>query len=128
MERWPLCSIGNALWRGRLRYRIATVAQCVGPVLSPILFALVQQLQKETAEFVKRSTQWVALVGTFNQSLKYVCVALGLVEKANSLFFLDANCIGREIGDIENWSRTIESDMAEITTMLTTVHARASPQ
>ncbi len=45
------------------------------------------KLQQETAEFAKRSQQWVALVSSFNASLK-------------------------EIGDVENWSRTIEADMA----------------
>jgi phage shock protein A len=55
--------------------------------------AEVSKLQQETAEFVKRSQQWVALVGSFNASLK-------------------------EIGDVENWSRTIEADMADVTARL----------
>ena len=53
----------------------------------------VGRLQQETAEFVKRSQQWVALVSSFNASLK-------------------------EIGDVENWSRAIEADMADVTARL----------
>lgn len=61
------------------------------------LEAEIKALQVETAEFVKRSSQWVALVSHFNASLK-------------------------EIGDVENWSRSIEADMNDICTKLEYVH------
>ena len=43
--------------------------------------------------------QWVALVSSFNASLKL-------------------------IGDVENWSRTIENDMNEVTARLEQLHAQ----
>jgi small-conductance mechanosensitive channel len=61
------------------------------------------KLQAETAEFVKRSQQWVALVSSFNTSLK-------------------------EIGDVENWSRTIESDMNDVAARLEQLHAQRVPK
>ena len=57
----------------------------------------ISKLQSETAEFVKRSQQWVALVSSFNASLK-------------------------EIGDVENWSRTIENDMNDVAARLEQLH------
>ncbi len=59
----------------------------------------IAKLQAETAEFVKRSQQWVSLVSGFNTSIK-------------------------EIGDVENWSRTIESDMNDVATRLEQLHAQ----
>ncbi|EDV27177.1 uncharacterized protein TRIADDRAFT_54870 [Trichoplax adhaerens] len=45
-----------------------------------------KQLQIHTAEYSKVASQWMGLVDGFNQSLK-------------------------EIGDVENWAKTIENDM-----------------
>eukprot|EP00118_Oscarella_pearsei_P000563 m.5257 g.5257 ORF g.5257 m.5257 type:complete len:127 (+) comp12627_c0_seq1:59-439(+) len=46
-------------------------------------------LQVHATKFVRQTHQWLAMVQGFNQSLK-------------------------ELGDVENWARTIESDMQEI--------------
>ena len=61
------------------------------------LEAEIKALQTETSKFVKRANQWVTLVAQFNASLK-------------------------EIGDIENWSREIEKDMADVVGKLETIH------
>jgi len=55
------------------------------------------QLQMQTERFSKQTTQWLQLVEAFNQSLK-------------------------ELGDIENWSRTIELDMRQIAANIEYVH------
>ncbi|PRP78739.1 GCN5-like 1 domain-containing protein [Planoprotostelium fungivorum] len=48
-----------------------------------------RNLQVQTQRFSKQSAQWLSLVNNFNESLK-------------------------EIGDIENWGKTIENDMTSI--------------
>lgn len=50
-------------------------------------------LQANAAHFAKQTTQWLKLVEEFNQSLK-------------------------EIGDVENWARSIETDMRTISSAL----------
>jgi hypothetical protein len=55
------------------------------------------QLQNQTERFTKQTAQWIQLIDNFNQSLK-------------------------EIGDIENWARTIETDMRTIAGALEYVH------
>ncbi|XP_073470115.1 biogenesis of lysosome-related organelles complex 1 subunit 1 isoform X1 [Aquarana catesbeiana] len=53
----------------------------------------VKTLQIQAAQFAKQTTQWIGLVENFNQALK-------------------------EIGDVENWARSIEKDMRIIATAL----------
>ncbi|XP_035899896.1 biogenesis of lysosome-related organelles complex 1 subunit 1 [Anopheles stephensi] len=57
------------------------------------LDAEAKQLHVGATNFAKQTTQWLALIENFNGSLK-------------------------EIGDVENWAKTIENDMNVITTAL----------
>uniref|UniRef100_A0A8B9RZ99 Biogenesis of lysosome-related organelles complex 1 subunit 1 n=1 Tax=Accipiter nisus TaxID=211598 RepID=A0A8B9RZ99_9AVES len=53
----------------------------------------VKTLQVQAAQFAKQTGQWITMVENFNQALK-------------------------EIGDVENWARSIEMDMRTIATAL----------
>ncbi|XP_038234719.1 biogenesis of lysosome-related organelles complex 1 subunit 1 isoform X1 [Dermochelys coriacea] len=53
----------------------------------------VKTLQIQAAQFAKQTGQWINMVENFNQALK-------------------------EIGDVENWARSIELDMRTIATAL----------
>ncbi|CAF0706868.1 unnamed protein product [Brachionus calyciflorus] len=53
--------------------------------------AKIKQLNQNTTQFVKQSNQWISLLENFNTALK-------------------------ELGDVENWSKKIESDMRIINT------------
>ncbi|KAK3536507.1 hypothetical protein QTP86_013827 [Hemibagrus guttatus] len=57
----------------------------------------VKTLQVQAAQFAKQTSQWISMVENFNQALK-------------------------EIGDVENWARSIEMDMRTIATALEYVH------
>ncbi|KTF93198.1 hypothetical protein cypCar_00011228, partial [Cyprinus carpio] len=57
----------------------------------------VKTLQVQASQFAKQTAQWINMVENFNQALK-------------------------EIGDVENWARSIEMDMRTITTALEYVH------
>lgn len=58
--------------------------------------AKVKQLNQNTTQFVKQSQQWIHLLENFNTALK-------------------------ELGDVENWSKKIETDMHIINTTLNSV-------
>lgn len=51
----------------------------------------------QASQFSKQTAQWISMVEGFNQALK-------------------------EIGDVENWARSIEMDMRTIATALEYVH------
>lgn len=57
------------------------------------LDAEAKQLHQSAIVFSKQTSQWLALIDNFNSALK-------------------------ELGDVENWTRTIENDMRNITTTL----------
>ncbi|KAJ8024986.1 Biogenesis of lysosome-related organelles complex 1 subunit 1 [Holothuria leucospilota] len=57
------------------------------------LDAEAKQLQANAALFAKQSMQWLQLIENFNQALK-------------------------ELGDVENWSKSLESDMQTIASAL----------
>ncbi|XP_071495573.1 biogenesis of lysosome-related organelles complex 1 subunit 1-like [Diadema antillarum] len=57
------------------------------------LDAETKQLQANAAQFAKQSQQWLSLVENFNQALK-------------------------ELGHVENWARSIETDMQTIASAL----------
>ncbi|NXN54281.1 BL1S1 protein, partial [Rynchops niger] len=57
----------------------------------------VKTLQVQAAQFAKQTGQWITMVENFNQALK-------------------------EIGDVENWARSIELDMRTIATALEYVY------
>uniref|UniRef100_A0AAQ4NN25 Biogenesis of lysosome-related organelles complex 1 subunit 1 n=1 Tax=Gasterosteus aculeatus aculeatus TaxID=481459 RepID=A0AAQ4NN25_GASAC len=57
----------------------------------------VKTLQVQASQFSKQTSQWISMVEGFNQALK-------------------------EIGDVENWARSIEMDMRTIATALEYVH------
>jgi len=58
--------------------------------------AKVKQLNQNSTQFVKQSQQWIHLLENFNTALK-------------------------ELGDVENWSKKIETDMQIINTTLNSV-------
>eukprot|EP01102_Stenamoeba_stenopodia_P014351 TRINITY_DN474_c0_g8_i1.p1 TRINITY_DN474_c0_g8~~TRINITY_DN474_c0_g8_i1.p1 ORF type:complete len:146 (+),score=38.44 TRINITY_DN474_c0_g8_i1:33-440(+) len=60
-----------------------------------------QTLLTESARFSKQTARWLSLLDNFNNSLK-------------------------EIGDIENWARIIETDMLAISQTLETIHQTTS--
>ena len=62
-----------------------------------------KQLQAHVTKLTKQTTQWVALVENFNQALK-------------------------ELGDVENWARTIETDMTTIASALEYAYKGKSEQ
>lgn len=57
------------------------------------LDAEAKQLHQSAIVFSKQTSQWLSLIDNFNSALK-------------------------ELGDVENWTRTIENDMCNITTTL----------
>ncbi|XP_050543566.1 biogenesis of lysosome-related organelles complex 1 subunit 1 [Daktulosphaira vitifoliae] len=57
------------------------------------LDAEAKQLHQSAILFSKQTSQWLTLIDSFNSALK-------------------------ELGDVENWTRTIENDMHNITTTL----------
>ncbi|XP_062484153.1 biogenesis of lysosome-related organelles complex 1 subunit 1-like [Pezoporus occidentalis] len=57
----------------------------------------VKTLQVQEAQFAKQTGQWITMVENFNQALK-------------------------EIGDVENWVRSVEMDMRTIATTLEYVY------
>uniref|UniRef100_A0A8D2NWZ3 Biogenesis of lysosome-related organelles complex 1 subunit 1 n=3 Tax=Passeriformes TaxID=9126 RepID=A0A8D2NWZ3_ZOSLA len=57
----------------------------------------VKTLQVQAAQFARQTGHWIAMVENFNQALK-------------------------EIGDVENWARSIELDMRTIATALEYVY------
>ncbi|KAF6119712.1 hypothetical protein HJG60_010152 [Phyllostomus discolor] len=59
----------------------------------------VKTLQVQAAQFAKQTGQWIGMVENFNQALK-------------------------EIGDVENWARSIELDMRTIATALDFLQGR----
>jgi len=56
--------------------------------------AKIKHLNQNTSQFIKQSQQWIHLLENFNSTLK-------------------------ELGDVENWSRKIETDMKIINSTLT---------
>eukprot|EP00026_Physarum_polycephalum_P019749 Phypoly_transcript_21910.p1 GENE.Phypoly_transcript_21910~~Phypoly_transcript_21910.p1 ORF type:complete len:147 (+),score=32.71 Phypoly_transcript_21910:133-573(+) len=59
-------------------------------------------LQSQSTRFTKQTTQWVTLIDNFNQALK-------------------------ELGDLENWAKTIEADMNGIAAALEYVYKQNNP-
>ncbi|XP_076361443.1 biogenesis of lysosome-related organelles complex 1 subunit 1 [Tachypleus tridentatus] len=57
------------------------------------LDAEAKQLHMNATQFAKQTTQWLQLVDNFNQSLK-------------------------ELGDVENWAKSMEADMRTISSAL----------
>ncbi|XP_025903151.1 biogenesis of lysosome-related organelles complex 1 subunit 1 [Nothoprocta perdicaria] len=53
----------------------------------------VRTLQAQAAQFARQTAQWIAMVESFNQALK-------------------------EIGDVENWARSMELDMRSVAAAL----------
>lgn len=62
-----------------------------------------KQLHTSTANFSKQTQQWLHLVEGFNSALK-------------------------EIGDVENWAKSIEGDVRTISTALEIVYKNSQEQ
>lgn len=98
-------------WTERRRREAITAATCLTEALVDHLNVGVAQayvnqrkldhevktLQVQASQFSKQTAQWISMVEGFNQALK-------------------------EIGDVENWARSIEMDMRTIATALEYVH------
>ncbi|RNA08898.1 biogenesis of lysosome-related organelles complex 1 subunit 1 [Brachionus plicatilis] len=65
--------------------------------------AKIKQLNQNTSIFIKQSNQWIQLLENFNTALK-------------------------ELGDVENWSKKIESDMKIINNTLNDIVKEDNPQ
>ena len=52
-----------------------------------------KQLQAHVSRLTRQTSQWISMIENFNQSLK-------------------------ELGDVENWARTIETDMMTVASAL----------
>jgi biogenesis of lysosome-related organelles complex 1 subunit 1 len=61
-------------------------------------------LQQNVAKFNKQTQLWMQLMGNFNQALKVPHRSMGLTRK--------------ELGDFQNWTKTIEMDMKTIASSL----------
>jgi len=59
----------------------------------------IKQINQNSSQFVKNSQQWMTILDNFNTALK-------------------------ELGDVENWSRKIETDMKTINTILNEVDSK----
>lgn len=72
----------------------------------------IKLLSQNTTVFVKQTQQWMQILDNFNNALK--------VNLQNHLLFhlfkLYLNL--KELGDVENWSKKIETDMKIISTTL----------
>ncbi|XP_077978017.1 biogenesis of lysosome-related organelles complex 1 subunit 1-like [Glandiceps talaboti] len=67
------------------------------------LDAEAKQLQSHAAQFTKQTMQWLQMVEGFNQALK-------------------------EIGDVENWAKSIETDMRTISSALEYAYKDHTPR
>jgi hypothetical protein len=73
-----------------------------------------RSLQAQSAKFAKLTGQWLQMVENFNVALKVF----------NTLFISDH----QEIGDVENWGKTIETDMKGILATLEYLEKQQAPQ
>ncbi|XP_014117934.1 PREDICTED: biogenesis of lysosome-related organelles complex 1 subunit 1, partial [Pseudopodoces humilis] len=73
----------------------------------------VKTLQVQAAQFARQTGHWIAMVENFNQALK-TGHWIAMVENFNQAL--------KEIGDVENWARSIELDMRTIATALEYVY------
>jgi hypothetical protein len=70
-------------------------------------------LQAQVVKFNKQTTQWLQLLDNFNNALKVAVIPLD-----SSSLLLAMLTDSQELGDVENWSRSIEKDMVVIAASL----------
>lgn len=76
------------------------------------LDAEAKQLHTSATNFSKQTQQWMHLIEGFSGALKVSDEFYGQIE-FDGWFFNDHFEL-QEIGDVENWARTIETDMVAI--------------
>ena len=73
------------------------------------LEAETRALQSSTAKFAKQTAQWLQMIDNFNTALKVSRFIEEGALKNHQLFSAK-----QEVGDIENWGKSIEKDMKEL--------------
>lgn len=83
------------------------------------LDAEAKQLHVGATNFAKQTQQWLQLIDGFSTALKvHLIIIQNVYEKPWAKIYLYYNFFSQELGDVENWAKSIECDMRTITDSL----------